>query len=363
MNEEYIVKLKKVHTFIRENLCDGILLSRWDSFSWITCGARDSVLKFTDTGVVDILITGDEQFVIASEIERYRINEEEVGNLGFDILSYDWYENRETILKKIIRNRKIVSDTGVLGTKNVHNDFCKLRYSLMPEEIIRLKEVCLIAANAVNEVCHEIVIGDTELDIAANLNCKLMKSGVEAPVCLIAADQRIKKYRHPVPTNNKVSKYALVVIGAEKYGLFASASRMVSFGKPDGEILKKHKACMNIDAVFIKNTRVGSKTSDILRKAVNSYSDNGYPNEWKCHHQGGATGYAAREYITTFERNDIVLENQAFSWNPTIAGTKCEDTYLITANGQDVLTSMNGWPMAKVNVNGDCLERPDILVR
>ena len=42
----------------------------------------------------------------------------------------------------------------------------------------------------------------------------------------------------------------------------------------------------------------------------------GFPDEWKLHHQGGSIGYTGRDYRCHFETPDIVQENQAFTWNP-----------------------------------------------
>ncbi|MEW6229862.1 MAG: hypothetical protein AB1700_17510, partial [Bacillota bacterium] len=64
---------------------------------------------------------------------------------------------------------------------------------------------------------------------------------------------------------------------------------------------------------------------------------------------------------------------QAFAWNPTITGTKSEDTYLILdddgvsghgAARLECLTAGEGtWPVVRVFESGVTLERPDILVR
>jgi Xaa-Pro aminopeptidase len=362
-NDEFTTKLEMLYKFFDEKCIDGVLLSRRDDFAWITCGGNNWVFKFTDIGEVHVLITKDKNYVIASEPERYRSLDEEVCSLGFELVPFNWFEDSQTIIHSLIGEKNIASDTGISGTQNLFKDICRLRYPLLPEEILRLREVCTLTSNALYETCMELKPGDTEYEIGANLDFKLMKNGIQAPVCLIAADERIKKYRHPIPTKNKVSKYALVIVGAEKYGLFASASRMVSFGRPSDEIIEKHRACMEIDTAFITSTVVGAKVSDVLKAGVNQYIECGYPDEWKRHHQGGATGYHAREYLATFDSNEIVLANQSFSWNPTIAGTKCEDTFIVTPNRQEILTGMEFWPMVEIPTTNGGLKRPDILIR
>lgn len=361
--EEFQIKRQKVISLLEEKGLEGILLSKRESFSWITCGANNFVAKFTDMGVVELIITKTKCYAIASEIERYRTMDEEIKNLDFELVHYNWYENKEKIIRSLINGEVIGSDSGLYGTVNIYESFRRLRFSLIAEEIVRLRELSRATADAMYKVCNEIKIGDSEFDMAAMIGSKLMKQGIQLPVCLMAADERIKKYRHPIPTENKVKKYALVVVGTEKYGLNVSMSRMISFGAPDEEILKRQKACLSVDSVLNVNTVVGAVTADIFKKAQEQYKNSGYPNEWKFHHQGGAAGYKAREYVVNNASKEIVMENQIFAWNPTISGTKCEDTIITTKDGQEFLTTIKDWPTQSFYVNGVEILRPDILVR
>jgi antitoxin VapB len=82
------------------------------------------------------------------------------------------------------------------------------------------------------------------------------------------------------------------------------------------------------------------------------YRETGYADEWKQHHQGGPMGYEGRDYKATPTETRRVVENQAVGWNPSITGTKSEDTILSSG---EVITAMKNWPV--------CGSRPDILCR
>jgi hypothetical protein len=57
------------------------------------------------------------------------------------------------------------------------------------------------------------------------------------------------------------------------------------------------------------------------------------------------------------------LENQPFAWNPSITGTKSEDTILATSTGPEIITPARDWPMVSVEGDDGAWQRPDILVR
>jgi hypothetical protein len=63
-------------------------------------------------------------------------------------------------------------------------------------------------------------------------------------------------------------------------------------------------------------------------------------------------GYECRDFKATPTEQRGVVEHQAVGWNPSITGTKSEDTILSTG---EVLTGTPGWPL-----NGS---RPEILCR
>ena len=56
-----------------------------------------------------------------------------------------------------------------------------------------------------------------------------------------------------------------------------------------------------------------------------------------------------------------VEAGQIFAWNPSISGVKVEDTILITPDGADVITAIDGWPTVPVEAGGRVIPRPVIL--
>jgi antitoxin VapB len=111
----------------------------------------------------------------------------------------------------------------------------------------------------------------------------------------------------------------------------------------------------------LDRTRPGQTLGQIFRWARDAYAETGFPDEWQLHHQGGTAGYEPREYIATPDSQDLVETGQVYAWNPSIAGTKSEDTILVTSSGPEVLTATPGWPQLTVERGGVEYTRPAIL--
>jgi Xaa-Pro dipeptidase len=95
--------------------------------------------------------------------------------------------------------------------------------------------------------------------------------------------------------------------------------------------------------------------------AVDGYRAAGFAGEEQLHHQGGATGYRAREWVAHPRSQEVVQARQAFAWNPSITGTKIEDTALLVDGRVELITSTPGWPSIEMSVQGRTLLAADVL--
>ena len=110
-------------------------------------------------------------------------------------------------------------------------------------------------------------------------------------------------------------------------------------------------------------SRAGVTLGEVMRRAIDQYVSEGYPQEWELHHQGGLTGYAGRELFGNPESEYRLQSSQVLTWNPSITGTKSEDTILLTSDGPEVLTRTGTWPEMQVDLPIGTLSRPAIRVR
>jgi len=363
MTREFLAKKKILKDYLARNGFDGILLSLKANQAWLTCGGSCWVGKDSQQGAVDLLLVDDRSILITAQNEADRVYTEELSGLGFEIAVYPWYENKSDTFRRLTQGKKIISDTGYDGTENRNPEVVRLRYAMQPEEIDRARKLGADCARVMSETCHEISPGDSEFMVAARITGKLMALGIEAPCCLVASDERILRYRHPIPTFKKIDKTCMVVICGVRNGLVMSLSRMVSFEPISDDLKKRHLACCEIAAEFMQKTAIGKNVAEVFRDGLAAYKAVGYPEDWKLHHQGGSIGYDSRDYCCTFSTDETIVENQMFAWNPTVTGTKVEDTFILTRSGREILSEIPGWPYIEINTANGVIRCPDILIR
>jgi Xaa-Pro aminopeptidase len=138
----------------------------------------------------------------------------------------------------------------------------------------------------------------------------------------------------------------MLVTGAERGGLIVAMTRFVWFGEPpDAETRRRFAAATRVHRVFRAATRAGVTLGSVMDAGIAAYTAEGYADEWLRHHQGGPIGYQGREILATPESPVHIEAGTAFAWNPSITGTKVEDTFVLDADGgQTIVTRDPAWP-------------------
>jgi antitoxin VapB len=203
--------------------------------------------------------------------------------------------------------------------------------------------------------------GETEREIARSTKNALAKRGIESVVTLVGADERIDNFRHPVPTENVWKKVLLIAVCARRAGLIASLSRIALVGAIPDELRRKTEAATYVFGKFLAATEPGANSAAIYEIASKAYAEKGFADEIDKHHQGGAAGYKTRDWVAHPASAEIVQNNQAFAWNPSITGTKAEETVIAGENGIEYLTLSPNFPRIEIAIDGNEFYAPDIL--
>lgn len=354
---------EKISLFLRKKRLDGVLIRTRANFSWVTGGRDNHIVQTTEQGVADLLIFPNKSYCIASKMESARIHDEELANQGYEFVTPEWYEGHDAAILRLCEGKTVGSDLPFFHLIDVAQELAELRYTLTEEEVDRYRRLAQKAAKALEDTCRQIEPGWTEHEIAAHLAGKVMRDGITPQVLLVATDERIFRYRHPIPTDKRLQQYAMIVLCAEKWGLVANATRFVHFGPLPAELEANKWKLAEIDLAMNLATRPGVAIRDIFQTAIDTYGKVGYPDDWRLLHQGGPTGYASREFLAVPGVAGIVQVNQAFAWNPAIRGIKSEDTMLVRAEENEFLTHTGEWVYMEMEKAGRTYHRPDILIR
>ena len=361
-SEEIAEKKRRVLGLLDELKLDGIYLKKSANFSWVTGGAYNIVGLATEMGVAGVLVTKGRSYVVCSNIEAPRMEREErMTEQGYQIVSFPWNDDKEVSLVQSLAGERFGADHAFPGAVDVSGKINPLRYSLTPWEVERYTEQAVETARAAEETALAIRPGEEERAVVGRLSEKLWAKGMDFIVAFCAADERISRYRHPVATDKKIRERAMISVNSRRRGLIVSITRFVQFGKVPEEMLKLYEDNVYVDSAMMAATVPGRPASEVFQAALKAYSEKGYPEEYKLHHQGGAIGYIGRDYKATAQTTEIIRENQAFTWNPSITGMKSEDTMLSTHKGPIVLSEPVLFPILKMEKDGYVFRRPAIM--
>lgn len=357
---EVATKLQRLRAQMAAREVDAVVLNQLPNIAWLTAGASTYINLASDTGPSSLLITFDSASVITDHIEAGRLEQEEsLAALGFRLAVEPW-DRRGAQLPRLIAGKRLAQDGPGPGL-DLSSDLQTLRTHLQPEEVERLQHVGSLASAAIAEVMCAIQPGMTEYAIAGLLAQASLTRGGHAVVNLVASDERIARYRHPLPTSKVVERYVMVVLCLRHQGLVAAVTRLVHFGPLPDELAAKAQAVARVDARMILGTRAGKTMGDMYILADQAYHEEGYPIAIEEHHQGGSIAYLPREILARPNEPAVIAERQAFAWNPSVRGAKSEDTIILGPSGSVIITQTPDWPMVALTIDGQAMQRPAIL--
>ncbi len=313
-----------------------LVLQRPANFAWYTNGADNQVDHADPLGVAAILLTTEAEYVVADNIEAPRMREEETRD--FEVIEYPWYGDPLQVIDEVVGGVPLGADHPLEEASDFSGEITPLRYVLDDEAVDRYRRIGTDAAIAVEEAAASLEPDMDEYEAAANLAAACRRRALFTPVLITAGEGRISRYRHPVPRGGLFGNRVMLVVCAERGGLYANLTRVVHFDELGAELEQRQKACEAILSRMREASVPGRTLAEVFEDCKKFYADEEFPNEWMNHHQGGLTGYASREVIATPDTHLEIQPGMAFAWNPSVAGTKVEETYVMTDSGPEVIT-------------------------
>jgi Xaa-Pro aminopeptidase len=301
---------------------------------WLLCGRGRPVDAAGAESPYTVVVTAERASVLFADIEAPRVaDEERFEELGFEAVPYPWFEGRERAMSAILDGVRAAGDA------EVEDAIRPSRMRLVEPEFQRYRAAGAATAAAMADTLPSLRSGQTELEAAAELAHQARRHDLFPRVVLVAGERRQKVHRHPLPTEETLDRHALLAITAEREGLHVSLTRLVSFGPVPGALALLARSTAEVDAAMLAASRPGAATGEVFETAAREYEAQGFPEEWRYHHQGGPTGYRGREVFAVPGEPTTLPDGCAVAWNPSITGGgKSEDTALVSAAGIEVIT-------------------------
>jgi Xaa-Pro dipeptidase len=313
--------------------------------AWLTGGAVEvRVLTPAETGVASLVVTAaGKRYYLTTDNEAERLNDEEFGALDFEPVLFPWFADDTSACAVKLAGGRLGSDTTGAGLTPV--DLYPLRASLSESEIARYRWLGAETAEATVEALDQVEPGLSEFDLEAITAQGLLGRGILPSVALYAVDERIFKYKHAVARGRRLNRYGMLNLCSRKWGLAISITRFLHFGAPPTDLVERFRSAARVNRQLLNATRAGATSAALFKAAQAAYAREGFAGEERFHHQGGATGYGEREWVATPDGAQVVLDRQAFAWNPSIRGGKIEDTVILRDGVIENLTPTPALPI------------------
>lgn len=355
-------KHQRINELLEKYQLDGLILRQVANFAWATNGAASYINTAATNGVGTLFVTKTARHLIANNIKSTRFEkEEQLKAQGWEFHPHRWDQPTDTLVK-LTSGLKIGADGSYPNAVDLSGELAFVRSYLDATEQDCFRSLSALCAAAMDEAVRSAKPGMTEYQIAGLLSGAAQSRGVLPIVNLIATDERVFNFRHPLPTDKKMDKYAMLVLCGRKNGLVCSITRLIHYGPLSAELDQKAEAAAYIDAAMIAATRPGKNINEVFQIAQDAYAQVGFPDEWQLHHQGGPAGYDPREFLATGAVDVPIGVGQAYAWNPSITGCKSEDTFLVCEIENEIISVIEGWPTVSMDFDGQVIQRPKILV-
>jgi Xaa-Pro aminopeptidase len=361
MKEEIEEKLERLGRVIVDEGLAGVLINSQPNFAWLTAGGTNGIDLSREPGAGSLLVCRDgRRFVLANRIELARLTSEQLLGQEYEPVDYAWEDEKANpslvadIAHSLVTDQLPLGSDLALGStvSVVDTAIARARYKLTAAEIDRFRALGREAGEAIGKLARSLTPGLTEREVARQAMSALANIGADSIVTLVAADDRLRRFRHPTPTDLRWENTLMIVVCARRSGLIASLTRIVCAGAIPDDLRQRTRATGTVKAKLLEATKPGVSGADLYQVAARAYSDAGFPGEEHLHHQGGAAGYRTRDWVAHRACTELVQDSQAFAWNPSVTGSKVEETCIAFEDGIEIITTSPGWPSIVIDADG-----------
>jgi len=349
-------KLERVRDLLSTRNAHAAVLTEAGSVAWLTGGITNPIERGSPASPLWVVVTPDEATALTTNVELSRL-EQPLARIGLPVAGVAWYEPGGLhIAAADLAGRAselTLSDDAALG--GGADDLVAIRLSLLPPERARLAALGRDAALALEHALRAWRPGERDYDVQARAAEQLERVGALGVCLFVGGDERVERFRHPLPVGAAIERLVMAVVVAERGGLHAAATRFASAGPLPAGLAEAQASVLTVEGAVLDACRDGVSYGEVLDALAAAYAAAGHAGAWRDHYQGGPIGYRQREFeIVPTQRTSRwyatpLEDGHALAWNPSVAGGgKSEDTFLLADGGLRRLTETGDWPTMEV---------------
>ena len=246
-------RIQPLRELMKAKSLDAFVLRRNPNLAWAIAG-RAHVPTTIDMACFDLIITHDSVTAITNVVEAPRLIAEELPS-EVTVQTIKWSEGRDPLLPT---GSKVGSDQPGADRIDLGVEVEMIRASLIESDLARFKEICVDAAVALGNAMKQVESTDREIDVAGLITHSLWQADLEIAFLGVAGEERVHKFRHPLPTDAVVGNRVSASICAKRKGLIASVTRIVTFGELNDQMVSDYTSIYKVEAALLDATVVGA---------------------------------------------------------------------------------------------------------
>jgi Xaa-Pro dipeptidase len=360
-----LADVEEKHTRIREFLAaaeaDAVLLQDPVSIAWFTAGA-DIGRCSSDSCLTSVFVTDEARLFATNAVDSAQLFEREAFGLGFQLKQREWFQPHSALVEDLCRGRKVVSDSGIDGTRGAAKALNPLRLPLTDLDVDRLRKLSRVVLHAVEVTAGRIRRDMTESAVAGEISHRLLRRTVTPVRIQVCADGRNARFRHWTFGEDPIESFATITCIARRWGLHVALSRTVCLDKVPAELWAAHQKAVMIHATGMYFSQHAESLKNIWPRVQRIYEKNGLSSEWQLGDQADVTGYRPSEYQLSPSSDFTLHAPCPVYWHPSVAAAMLGDTILVLPNGCEILTRSETWPELRVQVKGHDIPCPGLLL-
>ena len=211
-----------------------------------------------------------------------------------------------------------------------------------------IRKAIKVQERALLDLLPTITAGQTELELAARLECRMKELGASDPsfpTIMAARANGSKPHGVPGKTKTGAGKPLLIDWGARVDGYISDLTRTFSLGKWSRQMREVYGVVLDAQLAAIDAVRPGLSCADLDAAARRVIEDAGYGKRFG-HALGHGIGLDVHEgprigsEITSPLKEGMVITIEPGVYLPGIGGVRIEDDILVTSRGGRVLSSL-----------------------